>query len=76
MPDNLKQSIVLTANDAVVYDSTIPVRKSWYENPDQFTNGYYPAAKGGKRRNNKRKSTKNGGRNRRMFSKRKQYRGI
>ena len=67
MPDKLKQSIVLTANDAVVYESRD-------DDLDRFIIGTYTY--GGKRRNNKRKSTKNGGRNRRMFSKRKQHRGI
>jgi len=65
MPDNLKQSIVLTANDAVVYESRD-------DDLDRFISGTY----GGKRRNNRRKSAKNGRRNRRMFSKRKQHRGI
>jgi hypothetical protein len=44
MPDKLKQSIVLTANDAVVYESRD-------DDLDRFIRGTY----GGKRRNNRRK---------------------
>lgn len=73
-----------TFSDGATFTLSVGVRSdmnnkgtavNFYEIP---TSGYETPTvpTGGKRRNNKRKSAKKGGRNRRMFSKRKQYRRI